>query len=82
MDFANYQNVCVFVISGHVCVTVSGWWTLSAVLLQGGADFECRLYALDAVLGRLLVKIKSSCSFFTMQRLSCARYNGTGVSVH
>jgi hypothetical protein len=84
MGFANYQNVCVFVISGRVCVlrSVAGGPCRQCCCRVARISFECRLYALDAVLGRLLVKIKSSCSFSTMQGLSCARYNGTGVSVH
>lgn len=54
-------GTCVYLSLAIECAKVSGWWTLSAVLL-GGAD--CRLYALKlrhflaAVLGRILVKIK------------------------
>jgi hypothetical protein len=77
------DGTCVYLSLAIVCVTASGSWTLTAVRCRvARISFECRLYALDAVLGRLLVKIKSSCSFVTMQRLSCARYNGTCVSVH
>lgn len=85
MGFANYQNVCVFVISDRVCY---GQWLVDTV---GSAAAGWRGLAVSADCLLWMQFGPFSCEnkfvmpppfFFTTQRLLCARYNGTDVSVH